>query len=179
MSSTASAGPTSSTAGTACSGNATGDTLVSIEGVAGSRYADTLIGSSTANILNGGDGDDVLRGGGGRDTLTGEGDADRFVFTTTGDSATGSANADRITDFSHAQGDRIDLSLIDANTGAAGNQAFSFIGTEAYTGVAGQLRYVVSNGDAVIAGDTDGDKVSDFNIVLDNIGSLQVSDFVL
>ncbi|WP_225770495.1 calcium-binding protein [Inquilinus sp. Marseille-Q2685] len=156
-------------AGTGSGGTATGDTLLSIESVNGSSYADTLIGNSVANALTGAGGKDVLTGGAG---------SDRFVFGA-GHSATGSANADRITDFSHAQGDRIDLSLIDANTGAAGNQAFSFIGTEAYTGVAGQLRYVVSNGDAVIAGDTDGDKVSDFNIVLDNIGSLQASDFVL
>ncbi|MFE0753923.1 calcium-binding protein, partial [Inquilinus sp. NPDC058860] len=156
-------------AGTGSGGTATGDTLISIEGVNGSNYADTLIGNSVANTLTGGGGKDVLTGGAG---------ADRFVFGA-GHSATGSANADRITDFSHAQGDRIDLSLIDANTGTAGNQAFSFIGTDAYTGVAGQLRYVVSNGDAVIAGDTNGDKVSDFNIVLDNVGSLQASDFVL
>ena len=53
------------------------------------------------------------------------------------------ADADRITDFSHAQADRIDLSAIDASTGAAGDQAFSFIGAGLYTGVAGQLRFSV------------------------------------
>ncbi len=48
----------------------------------------------------------------------------------------------------------------------------------AYTGVAGQLRYVVSGTDAVIGGDVNGDGVSDFNIVLSNVGSLQAADFV-
>ncbi len=91
----------------------------------------------------------------------------------------GSANADRIADFSHAQADRIDLSQIDANGGAAGDGSFSFIGTAAYTGVAGQLRYAVSGTDAVIGGDVNGDGVSDFNIVLSNVGSLQAADFVL
>ncbi len=81
----------------------------------------------------------MLRGGAGKDTLTGGIGGDRFVFAATGDSVTG-ANADRITDFSRAQGDRIDLSAIDANTGAAGNQAFTFIGSGAFTHHAGQLR---------------------------------------
>jgi hypothetical protein len=54
------------------------------------------------------------------------------------------ANADRITDFSHAQGDRIDLAGIDARFTVAGDQAFSFIGTGLYTGVAGQLRYAAA-----------------------------------
>ncbi len=76
------------------------------------------------------------------------------------------ANADLITDFSHAQGDRIDLSAIDANTGVAGNQAFSFIGTGLYTGVAGQLRYAAAGGVTTIAGDVNGDGASDFHIQL-------------
>jgi len=165
-------------AGTAGGGTATGDVLVSIEAVAGSAHADTLVGSSGANTLRGGDGDDILRGAGGKDLLTGGNGADRLVFAAAGDSAAG-ANADRIADFSHAQGDRIDLSQIDANGSAAGDGSFSFLGTGAYTGVAGQLRYVVSGTDAVIAGDVNGDGVSDFNIVLSNVGSLQAADFVL
>ncbi|MFE0753473.1 calcium-binding protein [Inquilinus sp. NPDC058860] len=165
--------------GTGSSGTAFGDRLVSIEAVTGSAHADAIAGSSAANTLSGGAGNDALRGAGGKDLLTGGSGADRFVFAAVGDSATGAANADRITDFSHAQADRIDLSQIDANGGAAGNGSFGFIGTAAYTGVAGQLRYVVSGSDAVIAGDVNGDRVSDFNIVLSNVGSLQAADFVL
>ena len=41
--------------------------------------------------------------------------------------------------------DRIDLSAIDANPGdAGGNDAFTFIGTGAFTNVAGELRYEVT-----------------------------------
>ncbi|HEY9344849.1 MAG TPA: hypothetical protein VIQ53_06010, partial [Inquilinus sp.] len=84
-----------------------------------------------------------------------------------------------ITDFSHAQGDRIDLSTIDANTGAVGDQAFSFIGSSLYTGVAGQLRYSVVGGTTIIAGDLNGDGASDFHIVLTGAIGLQSGDFVL
>lgn len=47
------------------------DTLVSIEGVKGSAYADTLTGDDKANTLDGGAGDDTLSGGGGDDILIG------------------------------------------------------------------------------------------------------------
>ena len=89
------------------------------------------------------------------------------------------ANADVILDFSHAQGDRIDLSGIDANSGVAGDQAFSFIGSGAFTGVAGQLHYSVAGGVTSITGDVNGDKVSDFQINLTGAIGLVAADFVL
>ncbi|WP_225766669.1 calcium-binding protein [Inquilinus sp. Marseille-Q2685] len=156
-------------AGRGSGGTATGDTLVSIESVKGSAHGDALIGSSAANVLTGGAGADVLTGGAG---------ADRFVFTALGESVVG-ANADRITDFNHGQGDRIDLAAIDANAGLVGNQAFSFIGSALYTGMAGQLRYVVRDGVTTIGGDVDGDKVSDFHITLTGAIALVAADFVL
>jgi Ca2+-binding RTX toxin-like protein len=149
-------------------GEAQGDTFVSVENVTGSTAADEITGSALANVLNGVAGQDVLRGGGG---------ADRFVFSAASDSAVG--KADRITDFSHGQGDRIDLSAIDANTAAAGNQAFSFIGSGAFTHQAGQLRATVSGGATSIAGDLNGDGVSDFQIQLTGAIGLVAADFVL
>ena len=50
-------------------GDATGDTLVSIENLVGSRFADTLIGSTGNNVLAGGLGNDYITGGGGIDTV--------------------------------------------------------------------------------------------------------------
>ncbi|HEY9348644.1 MAG TPA: type I secretion C-terminal target domain-containing protein, partial [Inquilinus sp.] len=87
--------------------------------------------------------------------------------------------ADVIRDFSYAQGDRIDLSAIDASTGAAGNQAFTFIGTAAYTGVAGQLRFHSDGIITTIAGDVNGDGVSDFHIQLTGSIGVVAGDFVL
>ena len=121
----------------------------------------------------------MLRGGAGRDALTGGTGGDRFAFAATGDSAVG-ANADRITDFSRAEGDRIDLSAIDANSVAAGNQAFSFIGGAAFTHHAGQLRAAVTSpGITTIAGDVNGDGVSDFHIQLTGAVAPVAGDFVL
>jgi Ca2+-binding RTX toxin-like protein len=157
-------------AGTASGGSAQGDILISIENLNGSSLNDTLTGNGAVN---------ALRGWVGRDMLTGGGGADSFVYAAISESAVG-ANADRITDFSHAQGDRIDLSLLDANGTAPGNGIFSFIGSGLYTGVAGQLRCAVTSpGVTTVAGDVNGDKVSDFHITLTGNLTLVASDFVL
>jgi Ca2+-binding RTX toxin-like protein len=159
-------------------GEAHGDTLAGIENLSGSQGNDQLTGTSGANVLQGWAGNDVLIGGRGADTLTGGAGADRFVYIGTVHSPVG-AGADRITDFSHAQGDRIDISAIDANTVGAGNQAFSLIGGALYTGVAGQLRFSVVGGVTTVAGDINGDKVSDFHIQLTGAMALAAADFVL
>ncbi len=57
--------------GTGKYGHAEGDTLVNIENLKGSDYADTLEGDDNANTLMGEDGDDVLTGGLGADHLDG------------------------------------------------------------------------------------------------------------
>jgi Ca2+-binding RTX toxin-like protein len=164
--------------GTGSGGEAQGDTLSGIENLSGSQGNDSLYGNAGANVLQGWNGNDLLVGRAGKDTLTGGAGADRFQFTALADSVVG-ANADRITDFSHAQGDRIDLAGIDARTAAAGDQAFSFIGTGLYTGVAGQLRYAAGGGVTTIAGDVNGDKVSDFHITATGTINFIALDFVL
>ncbi|WP_144445753.1 calcium-binding protein [Inquilinus limosus] len=159
-------------------GDAQGDTLTGIEVLSGSQGNDGLEGNAGANTLQGWGGNDALVGRAGKDILTGGAGADRYYFTALGDSVVG-ADADRITDFSRAQADRIDLRLIDADTGAAGDQAFRFIGAGLYTGVAGQLRYAIGNGVTTIAGDVNGDGVSDFHIQLTGAIGLVAADFVL
>jgi hypothetical protein len=79
-----------------------------------------------------------------------------------------------ILDFTRAQGDKIDLAAIDANTHVAGNNAFHFIGAAAFHHVAGELR--CSGG--IIRADVTGDAVADFEIHV-NVATLIPHDFVL
>lgn len=194
-------------------GEAQGDTLVGIENAHGSFYDDYLLGSAAANQLigeegddtlfgfegndyliggegddnlHGGDNDDVLAGGIGQDRLAGGAGADRFAFNAFGgklDSALSTAKADVITDFSHAQGDKIDLSSV-GNTGSLdGNQTddltFTFIGGDNYSGTAGELRISHIDGNSWVSGDIDGDGTSDFRIMLTGSHQLVASDFIL
>jgi Ca2+-binding RTX toxin-like protein len=57
--------------GTGSGGYAEGDTLVSIEHVSGTDFADTLTGDANDNVLRGRGGDDTLSGGTGTDILDG------------------------------------------------------------------------------------------------------------
>ena len=137
------------------------DTLV------GNAGDDTLRGGAGADLLQGGDGRDVVTGGAGVDRLTGDASvrfADTFIFAA-GDSGVGSGARDVLTDFDTL--DRIDLSGIDADTVAAGQQHLSYIGTAAFS-AAGQLQLTLFKGYAVLAADLNGDGVADFEIEVSN-----------
>lgn len=143
---------------------------------------DVLQGRRGDDALNGGDGNDWLQGDANRDIMTGGAGADRFVFRTAADfGGASAATADRIVDLVRTQGDRIHLGLLDADATTAGtDEAFSFIGTEAFTnGVAGQLRYAWINGNTFVQGDTDGDADADFWIRVDGEVNLASGDFIL
>jgi hypothetical protein len=111
--------------------------------------------------------------------MSGGAGSDLFVF---GDGEFGGSTAsaaDQVRDFSSAQGDRIDLRLVDADLTLDSNQAFAFIGTEAFSGTAGELRYRHVSGNTVVQGDVNGDGVADFSIRLDGLHSLNAADFML
>ena len=73
----------------------------------------------------------------------------------------------------------IDLSTIDANTVAAGDQAFAFIGTSSFNGLAGELRYAQSGGNTFVQGDVDGNGTADIEIQLTGLITINAGDFVL
>jgi serralysin len=75
-------------------------------GEAGDDYLDASFGR---DLLFGGDGNDTLVGGAGNDTMTGGTGADLFVATSRPELG---ADISVVTDFSVAQGDRIDLRLL-------------------------------------------------------------------
>lgn len=152
--------------GIALKGTSLADVL---EGTAGD---DRLIGAGGNDQLFGNAGDDMLRGGPGKDILVGGAGADTFVF---GKATVGSTAVDTIRGFSHAEGDLIDLSEIDANSGQDGNQAFDLIGSHAFSGAAGELRF----DRGLLQGDVDGDSVADFSIEVASQTSLVADDFAL
>jgi Ca2+-binding RTX toxin-like protein len=139
-------------------------TAASIDG-AGNELNNRLIGNSGATQLDGGAGNDTLVGSGGADILTGGAGADIFSYRAVSDSQ-GSA-VDHIRDFTPGE-DRMDLAAIDADSTLDGRQSFSFIGSAAFDGHAGELRFEQDGaGSTAILGDLNGDGVPDFEIRID------------
>jgi hypothetical protein len=73
--------------------------------------------------------------------------------------------------------EKIDLAGIDAISGTPNNDAFNYLGTGAFTNHAGELRYDVIGGNAHVFADLDGNGVADFEIIVNNVTTLVVTDF--
>jgi Ca2+-binding RTX toxin-like protein len=186
-------------------GAASSDDLAGIEDLTGSAFDDTLTGDAAANRIEGGDGDDNIYGREGDDLLDGgEGvdtanywDAPAFVVVDLGsgqaalgggtDTLTGFENVggssfgdqligdEEITDFV-SRSDVINLSAIDTDAGAPGDQAFTFIGTDAFSATAvDEVRFSAG----VIYVDTDNDVGAEMAIALTGVASVTAADFVL
>ncbi|WP_207779314.1 beta strand repeat-containing protein [Zavarzinia aquatilis] len=145
--------------------------------VTGGTGADFLVGGGGDDILRGGRGDDSLLGGGGADRLAGSSGLDRFIYTSTADSGMTAATRDLVTDF--GTGDLIVLTAIDADSTTMANDAFVFIGTDAFGNVAGQLRQFDDGTDTFIEGDVNGDGMADFQVQLAGNLMLAATDFLL
>jgi Ca2+-binding RTX toxin-like protein len=131
---------------------------------------DIINGGAGADQLFGDSGVDIINGGAGQDVLTGGGSGDRFVFSSAADSAIGFD--DSITDFHHTEKDRIDLSGVYSGT-------FSFIGSSAFSGHAGELAFSSYASGIIVAGDIDGDGHADFEIKLIGASAIEFGDFFL
>jgi Ca2+-binding RTX toxin-like protein len=133
------------------------DTIWGIENIVTGSGNDTITANHAVNVIDGGAGSDVFR------------------FLSAAD-----ANGDTILGFQ--PGDRLDLSAIDANTGAGGKQAFTLANGSSFTGPA---QLVISHetrddGDyTVVSGNTTGPDAAEFKISLKGIHDLKASDFVL
>jgi len=163
-------------------GSTKGETLkggIGADKIVAGAGNDTVFGYGGNDKLYGDAGDDTLYGGAGADDLSGGAGKDVFLFKTLSDSRVSSTGRDTIFDFSGAGGDRIDLSGIDASTKTSGDQAFSFLGTAAFTGKVGELRYDKKTSDTYIYADINGDKKADFAIHLDDAVTLSKGYFVL
>jgi hypothetical protein len=132
----------------------------------GGAGRDTISGGSGNDTLLGGPGNDVIVGGGGRDVITGGPGADRlrggrgadtFVYLSLADSRPGRA--------------RRDVILVDANARRPGNQRFRFIGSAAFDGRPGALRF--SGG--ILSADTTGNRKANFAVKVNMRGTLTAS----
>jgi Ca2+-binding RTX toxin-like protein len=125
----------------------------------------------------GGSGNDSLFANQATNRLTGNGGIDTFIWSSPTYAGVGSL-ADVIADF-QAGLDKINLVDIDARSTTSGNDDFSFIGTAAFSGSAGQLRYQVEGSSTRVQADTNGDAIADFEILLSNVTLLSSTDFFL
>jgi len=115
-----------------------------IENAIGGSGNDTIKGNAMSNQLVGNAGNDQFWGGNGADVFTLGAGADKLFVeleTSKVDSKIGKISFDVVKDFDGST-DKIDLSGLDANSKVAGDQAFSWIGTNTNKD-AGALSYKV------------------------------------
>jgi serralysin len=139
---------------------------------------DKLVLGGGNDTGKGGEGNDTIIGGAGADKLYGGLDADRFVFRATNESKAGAAGRDVIFDFSHAEGDEIDLRGIDAVAGGA-NNAFTFIGSASFSGAAGELRFETTANGIIVQGNVNAGTAPDFSVLLRGVSVIEAGDFLL
>jgi serralysin len=138
----------------------------------GGQNNDSLSGGNGDDQLFGGSGNDTLVGGLGADDLTGGFGRDTFRFTSVADSTQDLLSQDLITDFSRAEGDRIDLTPLS-------NTVFEFIGGLSFDGFGPQVRYGFDGGSTVVQVDSNGNGSTDLEITLTGKIALQSTDFIL
>lgn len=148
-------------------GDARGDIYSNLERFELSGSADTFIGGTYAVHVLGGGGNDTLTGGSGNDTIVGGSGQDQLqgglgndVFTFMGLTDSLSSAPDTILDF--ARGDRIDISAIDANPYASGDQAFRLGTGNSLSGTLGEAIIAIDRGNTVLLLNTNLDRVPDF-----------------
>ena len=127
--------------------------------------ADRIIGNNTNDLLIGLKGNDKLFGASGADVLIGGKGANRYRYTDITDSLAGKDSQDSIYGFGNK--DKINLRGLDAE--------LSFIGTNKFSGTAGDVRFH----NETLKLDLDGDATTDFAIALPGTTKLRASNLIL
>jgi Ca2+-binding RTX toxin-like protein len=141
--------------GSAVSSQTGNDTLWGIENAVTGSGADTIIASAAVNVMDGGAGADIFR------------------FHTTE-----AADGDTIMGFE--PGDRLDFTNIDANLGAAGDQAFQLVNGNSSNAAAQLVVLHESRADGdytVVEGHVNGDGNADFQVNIKGHHTLNSGDF--
>ena len=134
------------------------------------------------DVIRGGAGQDYIDGGRGGDSMRGGGGADQFRFVSLDEMGNGkTGKSDIIRDFSHEDGDKIDMSSI-FNQAAESNYDFLFIGAGAFSGSDGNSYEVRveqgENGGSVVQIDINHDGAADASFLVYSDGALTRRDFV-
>ena len=142
--------------GSVTSSESGNDTIWGVENFVGGWGDDTVIASTAVNVIDGGGGNDVFR----------------FLSA---------AHADGDTIVGFQPGDKIDLSSMDANGCASGNQSFAIV-SDGFSGK-GQLMITHETRDGedftVVEGNTTGGDAADFRLSIKGSHELSASDFSL
>jgi serralysin len=148
------------------SGDAAGDSFVSIEVLDGSEHGDTLEGSAVANTFSGNNGHDVLKGFGGTDTLKGGSGGDQLSGGAGADLLDGGADFDFAVYTDAASRVLVDLMNMARNQGeAAGDVYVSIEGlkgsshNDEFSGTSGWDGFYGQGGDDVLEGRGGGDQL--------------------
>ena len=128
----------------------------------GKKGWDDLRGDDGRDQIEGGKGRDMIMGGRGNDTMRGGGGRDFFFFTS--QDANGE-DRDVIVDFQGNKGDRLGIATVASTTGLFGESGWTFIGSETFTGQAGELRFF----NEMLQGDINGDGTADLKIKLEGV----------
>jgi Ca2+-binding RTX toxin-like protein len=140
----------------------------------GNASANSINANGGNNILDGLAGDDVIKGLGGNDILIGGTGADILVGGAGSDTFVvrqesviqshlgGTLEIDTVNDLVAAQGDKLDLSAIDADSSTGADDAFHLVG--AFTHQAGEMTLVFGGGITTLQLDVDGDGIADYRM---------------
>lgn len=140
------------------------------EGVrVGTDQSDLIGGSEKADLLIGLGGNDQFRGSLGADILIGGAGVNTYVYAALSDSSVASTVVDQILDFKAV--DKVNLVGLRLKAGRAN----PFIGSRAYSGRAGEVRF----GAGRLQLDADGDRRADFEILLNGVTQIVARNLVL
>ena len=176
-------------AGTNATGNGLANVVTGNSGnnkLLGMGANDTLLGNGGNDQLLGGRGRDVLTGGLGKDILNGGPGKDTFRFLTTAESGPTTSTSDVILGFAKGA-DKISLEAIDANAGAAGDQAFVLLAKGTATSAVGKSKIGwfqkdlagTSNDKTILRLNIDADSAIEATIELKGLINLTAGDFIL
>jgi Ca2+-binding RTX toxin-like protein len=145
--------------------------------IIGGGLDDELRGDAGGDRLKGMAGDDTVNGGASRDIMNGGRGDDLFVFWKSSDSRPSAPDLIQGWD----AGDVLDVSLLDANTGVAGQQHLVFGGSIAAGGPVdtGKIEFFQQGGDTFVVADMTGDHVADFEIRIAGVFTLNRGDFAV